>query len=133
VSRLASFFDILHQDPVLNRAKLIAEPWDVSLGGYQVGNFPVDWAEWNGRYRDTVRRYWRGEPGMIADLVYRLTGSSYLYRDDGRSPGPSINFITCHDGFTACFGRAAKLSHPRRAPGSFRLSRQHRGAPLCHL
>lgn len=100
VSRLSSFFDILHQDPVLNQVKLIAEPWDVSLGGYQVGNFPVDWAEWNGRYRDTLRRFWKGDGGMVSDFAYRLTGSSDLYRDDGRSPSASINFITCHDGFT---------------------------------
>jgi glycogen operon protein len=99
-SRLSSFFDILHQDPVLSQVKLIAEPWDVSLGGYQVGNFPVDWAEWNGRYRDTVRRYWKGEGRMVSDLAYRLTGSSDLYRDDGRSPSASVNFVTCHDGFT---------------------------------
>ncbi len=99
-SRLSAFFDIIYQDPVLNQVKLIAEPWDVSLGGYQVGNFPVDWAEWNGRYRDTVRRFWRGDAGMAADFAYRLTGSSDLYRDDGRSPNASINFLTCHDGFT---------------------------------
>jgi isoamylase len=99
-SRLASFFDVVHQDPVLNHVKLIAEPWDVSLGGYQVGGFPVDWSEWNGRYRDTVRRYWKGDHGLIADLAYRLTGSSDLYRDDGRSPAASINFVTSHDGFT---------------------------------
>jgi len=85
---------------VLSQVKLIAEPWDVSLGGYQVGNFPVDWAEWNGRYRDTVRRYWKGEGRMVSDLAYRLTGSSDLYRDDGRSPSASVNFVTCHDGFT---------------------------------
>jgi glycogen operon protein len=99
-SRLASFFDIVHQDPVLNSVKLIAEPWDVSLGGYQVGGFPVDWSEWNGRYRDTVRRYWKGDHGLLADMAYRLAGSSDLYRDDGRSPAASVNFITCHDGFT---------------------------------
>ncbi len=98
--RLASFFDIVYQDPVLNHVKLIAEPWDVSLGGYQVGGFPVDWSEWNGRYRDTVRRYWKGDHGLLADMAYRLTGSSDLYRDDGRSPSASVNFITCHDGFT---------------------------------
>ena len=98
--RLASFFDIVHQDPVLNHVKLIAEPWDVSLGGYQVGGFPVDWSEWNGRYRDTVRRFWKGDHGLLADMAYRLTGSSDLYRDDGRSPAASLNFITCHDGFT---------------------------------
>jgi len=99
-TRMASFFDIVKQDPVLSQVKLIAEPWDVGLGGYQVGNFPIDWAEWNGRYRDTVRRFWKGDAGMVADLAYRLTGSSDLYSDDGRSPGASINFVTCHDGFT---------------------------------
>ncbi len=100
VSRLSAFFDILHQDPVLKQVKLIAEPWDIRLGGYQVGNFPVDWAEWNGRYRDAVRQYWKGDAGTISELGYRLTGSSDLYRDDGRSPAASINFVTCHDGFT---------------------------------
>ncbi|MGH7462259.1 MAG: glycogen debranching protein GlgX, partial [Longimicrobiales bacterium] len=100
VDRLSSFFDILHQDPILSDVKLIAEPWDIRAGGYQVGNFPVDWSEWNGRYRDTVRRFWRGDPGQLSDLAYRITGSSDLYRDDGRSPAASINFITAHDGFT---------------------------------
>jgi glycogen operon protein len=98
--RLSSFFDIIHQDPVLSQVKLIAEPWDVGLGGYQVGNFPVLWAEWNDKYRDTVRRFWRGDPGQMSHLGYRVTGSSDLYRDDGRSPNASINFITAHDGFT---------------------------------
>src|SRR5690606_1700904 len=94
------FFDIIHQDPVISRVKLIAEPWDVGERGYQVGNFPVLWAEWNGRYRDTVRAYWRGDPGTVAELGYRLTGSSDLYESDGRRPHASINFITAHDGFT---------------------------------
>lgn len=100
VDRLSGFFDIIHQDPVISRVKLIAEPWDVGEGGYQVGNFPVLWAEWNGKYRDTVRRYWKGDEGQLADLGYRLTGSSDLYKDDGRHPSASINFITAHDGFT---------------------------------
>jgi isoamylase len=100
VDRLSGFFDIIHQDPVISRVKLIAEPWDVGEGGYQVGNFPVLWAEWNGKYRDTVRRYWKGDEGQLADLGYRLTGSSDLYKDDGRRPFASINFITAHDGFT---------------------------------
>jgi glycogen operon protein len=100
VDRLSSFFDVIHQDPVISQAKLIAEPWDVGEGGYQVGNFPVLWAEWNGRYRDTVRAYWRGDPGTLGELGYRLTGSSDLYEDDGRRPHASINFITAHDGFT---------------------------------
>ena len=100
VDRLSSFFDVIHQDPVISQVKLIAEPWDVGEGGYQVGNFPVLWAEWNGKYRDTVRAYWRGEPGTLGELGYRLTGSSDLYESDGRKPHASINFITAHDGFT---------------------------------
>jgi isoamylase len=100
VDRLSSFFDIIHQDPILSRLKLIAEPWDVGEGGYMVGNFPVLWAEWNGKYRDTVRRYWKGDEGQLSDLAYRLTGSSDLYKHDGRKPNASINFITAHDGFT---------------------------------
>jgi isoamylase len=99
VDRLSSFFDIIHQDPVLSQVKLIAEPWDVGPGGYQVGNFPVLWSEWNGIYRDTMRDFWRGEatPG---DFAERLSGSSDLYQADGRDPFASINFITAHDGFT---------------------------------
>jgi isoamylase len=100
VDRLSSFFDVIHQDPVISRVKLIAEPWDVGEGGYQVGNFPVLWAEWNGKYRDTVRAWWRGDPGRLGELGYRLTGSSDLYEDDGRRPHASINFIVAHDGFT---------------------------------
>jgi glycogen operon protein len=100
VDRLSTFFGIIHQDPVLSRVKLIAEPWDVGDGGYQVGNFPVLWTEWNGRYRDGVRRYWRGDQSQAADFCYRLTGSSDLYQADGRRPNASINFVTCHDGFT---------------------------------
>ncbi|HEX6135580.1 MAG TPA: glycogen debranching protein GlgX [Longimicrobiales bacterium] len=100
VTRLSSFFDAIHQDPVISRVKLIAEPWDVGEGGYQTGKFPILWAEWNDRYRDTVRRYWRGDGGVMAELGYRLTGSSDLYQDDGRHPYASINFIAAHDGFT---------------------------------
>ncbi len=100
VDRLAAFFDLIHQDPVISQVKLIAEPWDVGPGGYQVGNFPILWAEWNGKYRDTVRRFWRGDPGQVGDLAYRLTGSSDLYERGGRKPYSSINFITAHDGFT---------------------------------
>ena len=100
VDRLSSFFDIIHQDPIISRVKLIAEPWDVGEGGYQVGNFPVLWAEWNGKYRDTVRRFWKGDEGQLSDLGYRLTGSSDLYQNDGRKPYASINFVTAHDGFT---------------------------------
>ncbi len=100
VDRLSSFFDIINQDPVISQVKLIAEPWDVGEGGYQVGKFPALWAEWNGKYRDTVRRYWKGDPGQLAELGYRLTGSSDLYQRDGRHPAASVNFITAHDGFT---------------------------------
>jgi len=100
VDRLSAFFDLVQQDPVLSQVKLIAEPWDVGEGGYQVGNFPVLWSEWNGRYRDTVRDFWRGEPATLADFGYRFTGSSDLYQADGRRPYASINFVTCHDGFT---------------------------------
>src|SRR5579863_5447038 len=100
VDRLSSFFDVINQDPVISQVKLIAEPWDVGEGGYQVGKFPVLWAEWNGKYRDTVRRYWKGDPGQLAEFGYRLTGSSDLYQRDGRHPTASINFVTAHDGFT---------------------------------
>ena len=100
VDRLSSFFDLVQQDPVLRRVKLIAEPWDVGEGGYQVGNFPPLWSEWNGKYRDTVRDYWRGEEAKLAEMAYRLTGSSDLYSGEGRSPHSSINFVTAHDGFT---------------------------------
>jgi isoamylase len=100
VSRLSAFFDVIHQDPVISQVKLIAEPWDVGEGGYQVGNFPVLWCEWNGRYRDTTRRYWRGDEGQINDFAYRLTGSSDLYQNTSKNPTASVNFITAHDGFT---------------------------------
>ena len=100
VDRLGSFFDTVHQDPVLSQVKLIAEPWDLGEGGYQVGNFPVGWAEWNGKYRDTLRAYWKGDGDMIGELAYRLTGSSDLYERGGRRPFASINFVTAHDGFT---------------------------------
>ncbi|MCC7327646.1 MAG: glycogen debranching protein GlgX [Burkholderiales bacterium] len=100
VDRLGAFFDILRQDPVLSRVKLIAEPWDLGEGGYQVGNFPPGWAEWNDKFRDTMRACWRGDGGLIGDFARRLTGSSDLYGRSGRSPHASINFITAHDGFT---------------------------------
>jgi glycogen operon protein len=100
VDRLSAFFDIIHQDPVLARVKLIAEPWDLGEGGYQVGNFPPGWAEWNGKYRDTIRRYWKGDGGQVAELGYRLSGSSDLYEGSGRRPHASINFVVAHDGFT---------------------------------
>ena len=100
VDRLSAFFDVLHQDPVLSQVKLIAEPWDVGPGGYQVGGFPVGWAEWNGKYRDTVRKFWKGENGQIADLASRLSGSADIYQWTQRAAYASINFATCHDGFT---------------------------------
>ncbi len=100
VNQLAAFFDIIHQDPVISQAKLIAEPWDLGEGGYQVGNFPVGWTEWNGKYRDTVRRFWRGDGGQVSEFATRLAGSSDLYERSGRRPYASINFITAHDGFT---------------------------------
>jgi isoamylase len=99
VSRLSSFFDVIHQDPVISQVKLIAEPWDVGEGGYQVGNFPVLWSEWNGKYRDTVRKFWKGQ-GTIRKLAYRFSGSSDLYQTSGKTPTASINFVTSHDGFT---------------------------------
>jgi isoamylase len=100
VDRLSAFFDLVQQDPVVSQVKLIAEPWDIGEGGYQVGNFPGLWTEWNGKYRDTVRDYWRGEPATLGEFASRLTGSSDLYEATGRRPGASINFVTCHDGFT---------------------------------
>ena len=100
VNKLHAFFEIIHQDPVLSQVKLIAEPWDVGEGGYQVGNFPVLWAEWNGKYRDTMRGFWKGDEGRIGEMAYRLTGSPDLYQHSGRRPYASINFVTAHDGFT---------------------------------
>ena len=99
VDRLGSFFDTIHQDPVLNRVKLIAEPWDVGEGGYQLGNFPPQWSEWNDLYRDTMRDFWRGEGGKLGDFAFRFTGSSDLYENSGRRPYASVNFVTAHDGF----------------------------------
>jgi isoamylase len=100
VDKLSAFFDIIHQDPVLSQVKLIAEPWDLGAGGYQVGNFPVLWTEWNGKYRDCIRRFWRGDGGQVSEFATRLAGSSDLYEHSGRRPYASINFVTCHDGFT---------------------------------
>ncbi len=100
VDKLGAFFDIIHQDPILSQVKLIAEPWDLGEGGYQVGNFPVGWTEWNGKYRDTVRRFWKGDGGVMSEMATRLAGSSDLYEHSGRRPYASINFVTCHDGFT---------------------------------
>ena len=100
VDQLSAFFDLIQQDPVISQVKLIAEPWDVGDGGYQVGNFPPLWTEWNGKYRDTVRDFWRGEPSTLGEFASRLTGSSDLYEHSGRKPFASINFVTAHDGFT---------------------------------
>ncbi len=100
VDRLSAFFDIIHQDPVISQAKLIAEPWDLGEGGYQVGKFPPGWAEWNGKYRDCIRDFWRGADSMLAEFAERFTGSSDLYQDDYREPTASINFVTAHDGFS---------------------------------
>ncbi|MBV9644492.1 MAG: glycogen debranching protein GlgX [Verrucomicrobia bacterium] len=100
VDRLGAFFDIIHQDPVISQTKLIAEPWDLGPGGYQVGNFPVLWTEWNGKYRDCIRSFWKGDGGMVGEFATRLAGSSDLYQHNGRRPSASLNFVTCHDGFT---------------------------------
>ncbi len=100
VDRLATFFELVQQDPIVSQVKLIAEPWDIGPGGYQVGNFPPLWTEWNGKYRDTVRDFWRGEPGTLGEFAARLTGSADLYEHSGRRPVASINFVTAHDGFT---------------------------------
>jgi isoamylase len=100
VDRLSAFFDLVQQDPVVSQVKLIAEPWDVGDGGYQVGNFPPLWSEWNGKYRDTIRDFWRGQPSTVPEFASRLTGSSDLYQQDSRRPVASVNFVTCHDGFT---------------------------------
>ena len=100
VDRLSAFFDLVQQDPVVSQVKLIAEPWDVGDGGYQVGNFPPLWSEWNGKYRDTIRDFWRGQPSKVPEFASRLTGSSDLYQQDSRRPVASVNFVTCHDGFT---------------------------------
>ena len=100
VDKLSTFFELVQQDPTISQVKLIAEPWDVGPGGYQVGNFPPQWTEWNGKYRDTVRDLWRGEPGSLGEFASRFTGSADLYEQDGRRPVASINFVTAHDGFT---------------------------------
>ena len=100
VDRMSAFFNVIHQDPILSQVKLIAEPWDVGEGGYQSGKFPVIWTEWNGRYRDCTRRFWKGDCGTVGEMATRLAGSADLYEDNGRKPSASINFVTCHDGFT---------------------------------
>ena len=130
VDRLSAFFDTIHQDPILSQVKLIAEPWDVGPGGYQVGNFPVLWSEWNGIYRDVVRDFWRGQ-SSIAEFASRFTGSSDLYESDGRQPFASINFVTAHDGFTLRdlddLQREAQRGQRRGQP------RRHRRQPLVEL
>ena len=130
VDRLSAFFDVIHQDPVLSQVKLIAEPWDVGPGGYQVGNFPVLWSEWNGIYRDTIRDFWRGE-ASVADFASRFTGSSDLYQSDGRQPFASINFVTAHDGFTlrdlVSYDEKHNEANQRGQP------RRHRRQPLLEL
>jgi len=100
VSPFAEFFDVVRQDPIVSRVKLIAEPWDLGPGGYQVGRFPIGWGEWNGKYRDTIRKFWRGDPGQVGEFASRLAGSSDLFEASQRSPQASVNFVTCHDGFT---------------------------------
>src|SRR5258705_3189015 len=100
VDKLSAFFELVQQDPIVSQVKLIAEPWDLGPGGYQVGNFPPQWTEWNGQYRDTVRDFWRGEPSTLGEFASRITGSSDLYENSGRRPFASINFVTAHDGFT---------------------------------
>ena len=130
VDRLSAFFDVIHQDPVLSQVKLIAEPWDLGPGGYQVGNFPVLWTEWNGLYRDTMRDVWRGQANVAA-FASRFTGSSDLYESDGRHPSASINFVTAHDGFTLAdlvsYNAQAQRGQPRGQP------RRHRRQPLLEL
>ena len=100
VDRLSAFFDLIQQDPVVGQVKLIAEPWDIGIGGYQVGNFPPQWSEWNGKYRDCIRDFWRGQNQTLGEFAYRFTGSSDLYENTSRRPFASINFVTAHDGFT---------------------------------
>jgi isoamylase len=118
VDRLSAFFDLVQQDPVVSQVKLIAEPWDVGEGGYQVGNFPPLWSEWNGKYRDTVRDFWRGQPYTLAEFASRLTGSSDLYETSGRRPVASINFVTCHDGFTLTDLVSYNRKHNQRPGGA---------------
>ena len=131
VDRLSAFFDLIQQDPVISQVKLIAEPWDVGDGGYQVGNFPPLWSEWNGKFRDTVRDYWRQSGAPIGDLAERLTGSSDLYEATGRRPFASINFVTCHDGFTL----ADLVSYNEQAQRGQRRGRsgRHRRQPVVEL
>ena len=131
VDRLGSFFDTIGQDPVLSQVKLIAEPWDIGSGGYQVGNFPPGWNEWNDKYRDSMRAYWKGDGGLIGEFARRFTGSSDLYEASGRKPHASINFITAHDGFTledlVELQREAQRGQRRGQP------RRHQRQPLLEL
>ena len=137
VDRLSAFFDLVQQDPVVSQVKLIAEPWDVGEGGYQVGNFPPLWSEWNGRYRDTIRDFWRGEPATLAEFGYRFTGSSDLYEADTRRPTASINFVTAHDGFTLRRPRVVqrqaqrgqRRGQPRRRVAQPLVELRRRGRP----
>ena len=121
VNMLGGFFDIIHQDPVLSQVKLIAEPWDLGQGGYLVGNFPALWSEWNGKYRDSIRKFWKGDGGMVSEFATRFTGSSDLYEWSGRRPHASINYVTCHDGFTLersrLLQRQAQRGQRRKQPG----------------
>ena len=114
VNKLGGFFDIIQQDPIISQVKLIAEPWDLGAGGYQVGNFPALWSEWNGKYRDTVRHFWKGDGGHVAEFATRVCGSSDLYEWSGKRPHASINFVTCHDGFT--LGDLVSYDHKHNAP-----------------
>ena len=131
VDRLSSFFDLIQQDPVVSQVKLIAEPWDIGEGGYQVGNFPPLWSEWNGKYRDTVRDFWRGTDQTLAEFGYRFTGSSDLYKGTARRPYASINFITAHDGFTL---RRSRLVQRQAQRGQRRgESRRREPQPVVEL
>ncbi len=127
VDKLGAFFDIIHQDPIISQVKLIAEPWDLGDGGYMVGNFPTQWSEWNGKYRDCVRSFWKGDGGVVSEFATRLCGSSDLYAWSGRRPRASINFVTCHDGFTledlVSYERKAQRRQRRRQ--SRRRGSQH--------
>ena len=131
VDRLSAFFDLVQQDPVVSQVKLIAEPWDVGEGGYQVGNFPALWGEWNGKYRDTVRDFWRGQPATLPDFASRLSGSSDLYEASGRRPVASVNFVTCHDGFT--LEDLVSYNHKHNDANGEGGRRRHRRQPVLEL
>ena len=131
VDRLSAFFDLVQQDPVVSQVKLIAEPWDVGDGGYQVGNFPPLWSEWNGKYRDTIRDFWRGQPATLPEFASRLTGSSDLYQQDSRRPVASVNFVTCHDGFTLT--DLVSYDHKHNEANGERQPGRHRRQPVLEL